>query len=54
MAKATVLGVWQQQQYERSNFCTMNGGLWHAEMRTQSRPGTDSTWRLAVKSGGRS
>jgi hypothetical protein len=33
-------GVWQeQQQYERGNFCTMNGGMWHAEMRTQSRPG---------------
>jgi hypothetical protein len=44
------LGTWREdQQYERGNFCTMNGGMWHCEMRTQSRPGTDAT----VKSGGR-
>jgi hypothetical protein len=44
-------GIWQQDhQYERGNFVTMNGGLWHAEMKTTSCPGSDSTWRLAVKS----
>jgi hypothetical protein len=46
-------GIWQDQQYERGSFVTMSGGLWACEMRTTSRPGTDSTWRLAVKSAGR-
>jgi hypothetical protein len=47
-------GIWQpDQQYQRGNFVTLNGGMWHAEQRTTSRPGTDSTWKLAVKSAGR-
>jgi hypothetical protein len=45
-------GVWQQlQQYERGNLCVLDGGMWHCEMRTRSRPGTDASWRLAIKSG---
>jgi hypothetical protein len=32
-------GVWQDQKYERGNFVTLDGGLWHAQMTTTSRPG---------------
>jgi hypothetical protein len=47
-------GVWQQQKYQPGCLVTLGGGLWHCEMHTESRPGTDACWRLAVKSGGRS
>jgi hypothetical protein len=45
-------GIWQEnREYKRGNSTTTNGCLWHCEERTLSRPGTDSTWRLAVKRG---
>lgn len=45
-------GIWEDgREYLRGNFTTTNGSLWHAEQPTRSRPGTDSTWRLAVKRG---
>jgi hypothetical protein len=45
-------GVWREgDEYARGNFVTTSGSLWHAEANTTSRPGTDSTWRLAVKQG---
>ena len=45
-------GIWEEQrEYLRGNFVTTNGSLWHAEQPTRSRPGSDSTWRLAVKRG---
>ena len=45
-------GIWREgDEYARGNFVTTNGSLWHAEAKTTSRPGTDSTWRLAVKQG---
>jgi hypothetical protein len=45
-------GVWsEEREYLRGSFVTTNGSLWHAEQPTRSRPGTDSTWRLAVKRG---
>ncbi len=45
-------GVWRpERQYVVGNFCTDHGSLWHCEQSTCSRPGTDSTWRLAVKRG---
>jgi hypothetical protein len=49
-AELKYCGIWQHQQYERGSFVTMNGALWHCEMKTTSRPGCDSSWRLAVKS----
>src|SRR5436305_15338597 len=48
------LGVWEPgQKYERGNFVTLNGAMWHCERPTTSRPGTDSTFKMAVKSAGR-
>jgi hypothetical protein len=45
-------GTWQKgNTYLKGNFVTDRGSLWHAEQRTQSRPGADSTFRLAAKSG---
>ena len=46
------LGIWDEaKEYMPGCFVTTNGSLWYAEERTRSRPGTDSTWRLAVKRG---
>jgi hypothetical protein len=45
-------GIWQPDcEYQAGNFCTISGSLWYCEETTRSRPGTDSTWRLAVKQG---
>jgi hypothetical protein len=38
-------------RYQRGNFVSMGGGLWHANRDTTARPGADDTWTLAVKSG---
>jgi hypothetical protein len=46
------VGTWRDgREYQRGNFTTANGSLWHCEQPTRSRPGTDSTWKLAVKKG---
>jgi hypothetical protein len=46
------VGPWRDgRQYEMGNFSTCGGSLWHCEEATQSRPGTDSSWKLCVKSG---
>jgi hypothetical protein len=45
------VGAWEDREYLRGNFVTANGSLWHCEQPTRSRPGTDATWRLAVKQG---
>lgn len=46
------VGVWRpDREYQAGNFATHSGSLWHAEERTFSRPGSDGTWRLAVKNG---
>ena len=37
--------------YRRGEFTTCQGSLWHCEEQTSSRPGSDATWRLAVKRG---
>src|SRR5262245_1466685 len=46
--------VWRAgQDYRRGNFVTHNGAMWHCNVdHTQSRPGTDKGWKLAVKNGG--
>jgi uncharacterized small protein (DUF1192 family) len=45
-------GIWEEgREYSRGHFTTTAGSLWHAEQTTRSRPGTDATWRLAVKKG---
>ena len=46
------LGIWDEaKEYMPGCFVTTNGSLWYCEERTRSRPGTDATWRLAVKRG---
>jgi hypothetical protein len=46
------VGIWRDgHEYQRGNFVTIDGSLWHCEQPTRSRPGRDSTWRLAVKKG---
>ena len=46
------LGVWEQQrQYNEQNVVTCEGGMWVCRTATRSRPGSDSTWQLAVKRG---
>lgn len=37
--------------YERGTFVTHDGSVWHANRRTDSRPGDGSAWTLAVKRG---
>lgn len=38
------------RQYERGQFVTYNGGLWHCNRLTRQRPGDGNDWQLAVKS----
>jgi hypothetical protein len=48
------VGPWtaQQRSFKRGNFASHNGSLWHCEQDgATSRPGSDSSWRLCVKSG---
>jgi hypothetical protein len=47
-------GIWEpDQQFRRGHIVTLNGAMFHANQKTTSRPGTDSTWQLCVKSPGR-
>jgi hypothetical protein len=43
-------GVFQEgQQYKRGNFCSQGGAIYHCEVDTSTRPGTDDkVWCLAV------
>ena len=44
-------GVFKQgASYAEANICTHDGGLWLARADTASRPGTDASWQLIVKS----
>jgi hypothetical protein len=40
-----------EQWYDANDAVTFGGSLWIANVRTNSRPETDDTWRLAVKRG---
>ncbi len=46
-------GVWKAgEKYGRGDFVTADGSLWHCNSDgTKSKPGTDSTWTMAVKRG---
>ena len=45
-------GVWcGGATYKNGSVCSHDGSLWIAQTDTASRPGTDDTWRLAVKKG---
>jgi hypothetical protein len=37
--------------YQPGEMVSHGGSLWHCECTTVSRPGTDSSWRLALKRG---
>lgn len=37
--------------YERGDAVSFGGSTWFAQRSTKSRPGTDDSWRLAVKKG---
>lgn len=46
------MGVYKSEiAYIRGDGVTFGGGYWIAQQDTASRPGTDPTWRLAVKPG---
>lgn len=46
-------GVWAAgESYPVGSFVTHNGSVWHCDLPTSSKPGTNPTaWTLAVKSG---
>ncbi len=47
-------GVWKDGAlYDQHNFVTLGGSIWHANCTTDTRPGVDQTWTLAVKEGHR-
>lgn len=37
--------------YEKGNFCTYQGCLWHANSATREKPGTGYEWTMAAKRG---
>jgi hypothetical protein len=45
------MGVWKAMEYQQRTVVTDHGSWWHAECATKSRPGTDNTWKLAIKRG---
>ena len=52
MSEFKFVGQWQEiKTYKAGNFVTTGGQVWHCNSDTNSRPGMDSTWSLAVKSG---
>ena len=52
MQEFKFVGQWQEiKTYKAGNFVSMGGQIYHANVDTNSRPATDSTWTLAVKSG---
>ena len=45
-------GVWRQgEHYDRGQYVTCAGSLWHANESTDSRPGDCMHWTLVVKAG---
>jgi hypothetical protein len=52
MAQFKFVGQWREgMQCRAGNFITTGGQVWHCNADTTSRPGTDSSFTLAVKSG---
>ena len=44
-------GVWEQKDYAHGDVVTHDGGMWHAQADTQTKPGESAEWKLAVKRG---
>jgi len=51
MQEFSYKGAWTERQYRAGNFVSMGGQVYHCNADTTSRPGTDSSWTLAVRSG---
>jgi hypothetical protein len=52
MQEFSFKGQWAEfKTYKAGNFVSMGGQVYHANVDTDSRPGTDSMWTLACKSG---
>ena len=52
MSEFQYCGVWHVGAYKRGNFVTHDGSVWHCNVDTCEKPGTDaSAWTLAVKHG---
>jgi hypothetical protein len=52
MSEFKFVGQWQpHKSYRAGNFCSLGGQIFHCDRDTDSRPGTNSDWTLAVKSG---
>lgn len=49
--QAVYKGVWAEGEYGHGDMVTQGGGLWHAQRSTDAKPGTDDSWKLAVKKG---
>lgn len=45
-------GTWRQgASYQRGDFCSDHGSLWHAWQTTSERPGESEHWQLVAKRG---
>ena len=52
VAEFRYCGVWHDGAYKRGNFVTHDGSVWHCNVDTCTKPGTDAeAWTLAVKRG---
>ena len=52
MVEFQYCGVWHEGTYKRGNFVTHDGSVWHCNVDTCTKPGTDPVaWTLAVKRG---
>ena len=46
------VGQWQEHKsYKAGNFASTGGQIWHCNVDSNSRPGSDNSWTLACKSG---
>jgi hypothetical protein len=45
-------GVWREgKEYTSGSFATHDGALWHANKKTEEKPGMSGDWTMAAKSG---
>jgi hypothetical protein len=52
IAEFKYLGAWDsQREYQKGNFVTHGGSIWHCNAATRAKPGDSADWTLAVKRG---
>lgn len=44
-------GVWRDGDFEKGDFVSFGGSVWHCNKDTAAKPGTNDDWTLAVKRG---